>query len=231
MSQVGAFPGMDVFRKRTIRATPSPLDKATIISIYPMEIEEVKHTVQPGIFKIPAGTPQHPAILVVGPSSWWRELDEQQPLLEIPVSSIQIADSIVRDYCNGLFCCDMSEKMPGLFFIPGNLSLETVKKDHKDKLDSAERKQRNWFMDLVRAADVLWSQSNGNPLAISQQMRLAADQLQLKDKPWLADFTIAQLVNCPACGALRNSDFPICQHCKVVIDKVRFEALGLKFAS
>jgi len=210
MSQVGAFPGMDVFRKRTIRATPSPLDKATIISIYPMEIEEVKHTVQPGIFKIPAGTPQHPAILVVGPSSWWRELDEQQPLLEIPVSSIQIADSIVRDYCNGLFCCDMSEKMPGLFFIPGNLSLETVKKDHKDKLDSAERKQRNWFMDLVRAADVLWSQSNGNPLAISQQMRLAADQLQLKDKPWLADFTIAQLVNCPACGALRNSDFPIC---------------------
>jgi hypothetical protein len=76
------------------------MDKTTIVSIYPNEIIETKPTIQPGRFVIPAGSFEKPSITVVGPSSWWREIDMDQPLLEIPVSSVQIADSVIKDYCN-----------------------------------------------------------------------------------------------------------------------------------
>src|SRR5687768_15368088 len=102
MSQVGAFPGIREMRRRTIRAPVNPMDKATIISIYPKPIHEQKWTIEPGVFDIPAGSVESPGLLVVGPSSWWREIDYEQPLLEIPVGSIQIADSIVKDWSNGL---------------------------------------------------------------------------------------------------------------------------------
>src|ERR1700682_3034442 len=80
--------------RRLIRTSKNPLDKCTIVSIFPKAIDEVKHTIEPGKFHIAAGTFEEPAILVVGSSSWWKDIDVDQPMLEIPVSSIQIADSI-----------------------------------------------------------------------------------------------------------------------------------------
>src|SRR5258706_9506503 len=112
--------------RQTVRAPVNPLDKSTVVSIYPRAIEETKYTIQPGVFKIPAGSYKEPSTLVVGPSSWWKELDESQPLLEIPVSSITIADSIVRDYCNGILCCNMGDATPGLFFIPGEHTVTQI---------------------------------------------------------------------------------------------------------
>src|SRR5258708_5829755 len=112
------FPGLGL-DKKTIRATPNPLDKSTIVSIYPKGFREVNPTIQPGVFQLEPGSYDKPAILVVGTSSWWRELDEDQPLLEIPCSSIQVADSVVKDYSLGLLGCQMGTAQPGLFFIPG----------------------------------------------------------------------------------------------------------------
>lgn len=224
------FPGL-ANQRTTIRATPNPLDKATVVSIYPKGFREVKPTIQPGVFIVQAGSYEKPSTLVVGTSSWWRELDEEQPLLEIPVSAIQIADSVVRDYSNGLIGCNMSDAMPGLFFIPGELTVEKIKESYKKELDKAAIYQKNWYQELVKMGDILWARSNGNPLSISDDMRLAAQELQLKDKPWLKDFSTLQLTNCPACGFLRNNSFPVCANCKTVIDRVQFEKLGLKFAS
>ena len=109
--------------RRTIRAPVNPMDKSTVVSILPKQIYERKITIQPGVFEIKPGTFENPAILVVGPSSWWREVDIEQPLLEIPVSSIQVADSIVTDYCNGLLACNMDTLMPGLFYLPGEFTV------------------------------------------------------------------------------------------------------------
>lgn len=226
-----AFPGMQNIHRRTIRAPVNPLDKSTVVSIFPKRIEEVKHTIQPGIFILEPGSYDKPSVLVVGPSSWWKELDEEQPLLEIPVSSIQIADSIVRDYANGILGCNMGDKMPGLFFIPGEVKQEEIKTKHKELLDKTNQAQRNWFQELVVIADVLWSKSSGNPLSISDDMRLAAQELGMKNKPWLADFSTIEMKNCPACGFLRNNSYPICQQCKTVVDVKKFQELGLKFAS
>lgn len=224
MSQVGAFPGMN-WKRRTVRGPINPLDKATVISIYPKEVKERKCTIQPGEFYIAPGSVQNPQILVVGPSSWWRDIDEDQPLLEIPVGAIQIAESVVKDYCNGILACDMSDCMPGLFYVPGakfnekgetnNLAtLEWIKKEYKGEIDRADKRQRNWYTLLIKLADSLWARSNGNPLAISDDMRMAARELNItQTKDWMKDFQMVDMVRCKACGSLKNPQYPICAQC------------------
>lgn len=228
MGLVGQAPWSDM-KRRTIRSEVNPMDKSTVVSIYPVAIHETKPTIQPGTFDITAGSYEKPAILVVGPSSWWREIDEDQPLLEIPNSSIQIADSIVKDYCNGIIECNMNEIMPGLFYVPGEKTVDQICKDHKKELDRSNEKQKRWYSALVQVADTLWSRSNGNPLSISNDMRIAALQLNLT-KDWMADFTNIEMVRCKACGNLNNSTVVVCPNCKVVLDTEKFKTLGLTFA-
>lgn len=214
MSQVGAFPGIRELRRRTVRQPVNPMDKATVVSIYPKAIEEVKHTIEPGRFAIAAGSYEKPALLVVGPSSWWREIDEEQPLLEIPVSSIQIADSVVRDYCNGILGSNMGDIMPGLFYVAGEHTIESIRKSFQKELDKAKIKQHKFYTLLVTLADALWARSQGNPLAISDDMRMAARELNLTEtKDWMRDFKMVNMVRCKACGSLKNPDYPICSSC------------------
>jgi hypothetical protein len=220
---VGNFPGLD-WKRRTIRGPINPLDKSTIVSIFPKEINERKCTLQPGQFIIPPGSVKFPKILVVGPSSWWRDIDEDQPLLEIPISSIQVADSVVKDYCNGIYACDMATAVPGLFYVPGakvvdgqvdeKATLDWIKTDYKGLLDTTESKQKAWYSALVKMADSLWARSNGNPLAVSDDMRMAAKELGLAPtKDWMKDFQMVDMVRCKACGTLKNPLYPICAAC------------------
>lgn len=226
----GEFPGFQQTGRRAIRAPVNPMDKSTVVSILPKAISETKSTMQPGLFQLPPGSLENPSILVVGTSSWWRDIDENQPLLEIPVSSVQVADSIVRDYCNGLLACNMGDQMPGLFYLPGEYTVEKIRKDHPALLPEAAARQKKWFLELVRIADILWSRSNGNPLSISDDARLACKELNIHGKPWLGDLQTAELVRCIACGALRNAQFPICQACKAIADPELAKKLNLTFA-
>jgi hypothetical protein len=215
--------------RKTVRSPVNPMDKSTLVSILPFEVDEKKPTIFPGRFKVPAGTIESPGVLVVGPSSWWREIDEKQPLLEIPVSSYNVADSIVRDFCIAQLGCNMGDKKPGIFFLLGALDKKTILEKHQSELKAAEEKQKNWYLALVKVADVLWSRTSGNPLAISNDARHAAKFLQL-DKPWMQDFKTMQMQNCPACGTLRANQFPVCANCKTILDPERYKALGLKQA-
>ena len=215
--------------RRLIRAVKNPMDKCTIVSIFPKEIEEYKVTIEPGRFKIAAGSFEKPAILVVGSSSWWKDIDVEQPMLEIPVSSIQIADSVVKDYCNGMLGCDMANAMPGLFFVLGPHTVLDILTKFKEKLIEVKARQDNWYNILVMLADSLWARSNGNPLVISDEMRLAARSLHRNDKPWLRDFQSVPKVPCKYCGSLRDTAFPICPSCKA-IDPAHPLAKEIKFA-
>ena len=230
MSVVGEFPGIAQTQRRAIRAQVNPMDKSTVVSILPKQISERKATISPGFFELAPGTFENPSILVVGTSSWWREIDENQPLLEIPVSSIQIADAIVKDYCNGLLACNLDDMMPGLFYLPGEFDVMRIKKDAMNLLLKAQQNQKRWFMELIRIADILWSRSNGNPLAISTDARIACKELNIHNKPWLSDMQTAELIRCVACGSLRNAQFPICQTCKAIADPELAKKLNLTFA-
>lgn len=233
MSNVGAFPGLTSRRKRTIRAPINPMDKSTIISIFPKFIRERKPTIQPGVFEIQPGSYANPSILVVGPSSWWKEIDNEQPLLEIPTSSVAIAKSIVNDYCNGMLGCNMSTSKPGLFWIPGDFSLMEINLKYKDLVEDAKLKQDTYYSTLIKLADSMWARTNGNPLCISDDMRLAARELNVSTgKDWMKDFHITtEQSRCPACGSMRNSAYPVCPTCKAVIDVDRAKELKIQFAA
>lgn len=227
LRQVGEFP--DLSKRPLIRSLKNPMDQSTIVSIFPKTIDEVKHTIEPGKFHIDAGSFEKPALLTVRSSSWWRDIDIEQPMLEIPVSSIQVANSIIVDYCNGLLACNMDDAMPGLFYILGTASIDEIKAKYKVELAKAKIKQDNWYKVLVTIADSLWARANGNPLVISNEMRLAARSLNFNDKPWLKDFQISEMAKCKACGSLRNPEFPVCPSCKA-IDMSHPAAKDLKFA-
>lgn len=225
--QVGEF--IDFSQRQIIRGPKNPMDKSTIISIFPKEINETKFTIEPGKFHIEPGTFEFPSRLVVSGSSWFREVDIDQPILEIPVPSVQIANSIIMDYCNGLLGCDMNSAMPGMFFVPGEFKVSEIVDRYKDKLKEVKMKQDNWFRILIRIGDSLWARANGNPLVISNEMRMAAIQLGFNDKPWIKDMQAVQMISCPACGNHRNPQFPVCPFCKN-IDQSHPLAKDLKFA-
>lgn len=218
-------------QQQALRGPVNPLDKSTVFSIYPEPVNYYSPTVQPGRFEIAPGTYEHPATLVVGPSSWWREIDPDQPPLEIGCSSIQMADSIVNDWCSGILGCDMAENKPGLFYLPGNITVEALKKEHKAILDAADRRQKNWFQNLVKLADSLWARTNGNPLVISDQMRLAARSLNITSKDWVSSNAQVELISCVACGSFIKSSVIVCPTCKVVVKPEEFKKLNLAFAS
>lgn len=227
----GGFPLMSDIKRRTIRAPVNPMDKSTVVSIFPKDVPpEIKPTIQPGVFKVGYGTYEKPFCLVVGPSSWWKELDENQPLLEIPQSSIVIADSIVKDWANGIFAVDLGENMPGWFYLPGEWTSAQVLAHKQAELDEANRKQRNWYQVLIKIADAMWARTNGNPLSISEDMRLAARELNLVNKEWIADQQVIDLVRCKACGNLKNPLYPVCANCKAIDDPAKAKELGLVFA-
>ena len=158
------------------------------------------------------------------------EIDENQPLLEIPVSSVQVADSVVNDYCNGLLACNMSDRMPGIFYLPGDVTVEKLKKEYFQQLLRAQANQKRWYTELIKMADIMWALMNGNPLSISDDARLACKELNVSNKPWLGDIQAMELVRCIACGSLRNPRFPVCQTCKAIADPAKAKELGLTFA-
>jgi hypothetical protein len=215
--------------RRTIRSQDNPFDKATIFSIYPESFPVRHETTQPSDYLVPAGSIKEPGRLVVGPASWWRDVDPDQPLLEIRVSAIQVADSIVSDYLKARLASNAQDICPGIFYLPGEISNKELKEKHNHLILQAENRQRRWYELLVKIADVGWARTNGNPLAIDNSARLAATELGIQ-RDWMRNFQATELVKCVACGQLRNPEFPICQHCHVVADKKRAEELGLTFA-
>lgn len=204
-------------KRKTIRRYKNEYDKCTIVSIYPRDITELKHTIEPNRFFIPAGTLSNPSMTEIGSASWFREIDEVQPILEIPVSSVQLAESIINDSINGMVACNMGTHRPGLFFVPGLIEggKEELFARFEKKILEVDQYQKNWFALLVKLADSMWARTNGNPLVIWDVQKLAATELGM-DKPWLKHFQAVDLVKCAACGGMKNPLYPVCPSCRYI---------------
>lgn len=217
MSGVGGFPSMREMQRRAVKGPDNPLDRSTIISIYPRPVKFKNVTLSPGRWFLAAGSYEAPTLMVIGPSSWWKDVGIDEPLIEIVQTSVQVGESLVRDYLNGMFACNMSDAMPGLFFIPGEVTLEEVKVGKWNKLlKQADQKQKNYYASLVKYADALWARSNGNPLALNDEMRIAARALGVQDREWMKEHQNVGLVPCFACGDFKNPAYPICKSCHTI---------------
>ncbi len=223
---------LDVFRslnRMTVRAEVNPLDKASIVSIFPFDIHEVIHTIQPSSYFIPKGSIEKPTIVVIGGASWWREINEDEPLLEIPVPAITVAKNLVDNWVSGLLDVQFGLQQPGVFAIPGVVTEKVLRENYRDALAAAETKQKEWMLALIKSADKDWARSNGNPLSVNDLSRHAARTLNI-EKPWIKDYQAAALVNCVACGSLRNPVYPICPSCRNIVDAELAKKLGIKAA-
>ncbi len=218
---------LDSIDQRLERAPLNPLDKCTIVSIFPRAIMAVKETTQPNTYHIPAGDIDKPASIVVGSSSWWMSVGVDRPKQEITHGSIQVANAIVNDYCSGLLGHVAGQADPGIFYVNGEFANDTLKIKLADQLAQAAVRQKQWFFNLIEKADVDWARTNGNPRSVSDLSRLAAERLGLKDKPWMQDFQSLKKVACIACGNLRDPNFPICPACNTIVDRVKYDALKL----
>lgn len=210
---VGHFPNMREISRRAIRGPVNPLDKSTIVSVYPRPITFTNVTLSPGRWYLAAGSMEAPSLMTIGPSSWFRDVGIDEPLIEIAQSSVQIAESLVKDYMNGVFGCNMHDSMLGLFFVPGKFSLTKLKEEYPELLGAAIKCQLNYYRTLIKYADSLWARSNGNPLAVNDEMRLAAKSLGLQDREWMREVQNVGMVRCFACGEFKSPEFPICKTC------------------
>lgn len=217
----------EMLNRRTIRTEPNPYDKTTVVSIYPFEIVEVLVTIQPSRYVIPAGTLEKPSITVIGSASWWKESGENEPLMEVPVFSNVVAKNLVDDYIHSMNAAAAGVRHAGVFVLPGPVTLEQVLKDYQPQLKRADAMQKAWYEELIKQADAMWSRTNGNPLAVGDDARFAAKSLS-KDKPWIKDFQQIQNIACVACGNMRNPQYPVCPHCKNIIDTELAKKLNIK---
>lgn len=215
--------------QRTIPATPNPTDRSTVVSIYHQVIREFRPTCSPGQFVIPPGTRENPTAVIIGPSSWWHATNPDQPPIEVTNSSVQMAESIVRDWANGLLGCQPPNVMPGVFWLPGAHSSKDVIGKFAGELQKAEMKQNRWYEVLINKADGIWNQTGGNPMAITNDMRIAARAMKLDNKDWMQNFTALAQERCGACGTLKDPAYPVCPACHA-IDENHPRAKGLKFA-
>lgn len=215
-------------RSRQVRRPKNIHDKATIVSIFPKDMSKDFITLEPGYFTIKAGKIDKPSLMTIGSSSWWSGSNPDQPLLEVQVSSVNLAESIIRDIVSGLLCYKVNERQPGLFFLPGEVSLVDLTTKYKNELKHASELQENWYNELIRMANIDWPKAQGNPLAIHDDSRLAANELGRKDLPWMGQFVVQELIPCVACGAPRNPKYPICSSCHSVIDTKLADSLGIK---
>jgi hypothetical protein len=190
------------------------------------DITERKVTLQPATFHIPKGTLAKPSITQVGTASWWRDINPDEPLLEIPQPSTLVAQSIVEDYVIGILGYSKGERQPGLFWIPGLVSEKELKDKYKTELERANQLQLAWYAELIKMADAVWARTNGNPLAVADIMRMAAKETGT-ERAWIRDFSMIEMTKCPACGAPRNPEFPICGQCKTIVDPEKYKKLGL----
>lgn len=225
LRQVGEF----TQQRPIVRAIPNPLDKSTIVSIYPKDWEDTKETTQPSLFKIKGGTFDEPGLTLIKAATYTQDVDSEKPLQEIPISSIQMCESIIRDYCIGLLGASVGTAQPGLFFVPGEISVKDVKTKYTFDLIKAKERQDQWFDNLIKLADSLWSRGGQNPLMIWGEMKFAAEQLHV-DRDWVKNYQHNEKVKCFACGSLRNPDYPICPTCKN-IDNTHPRARDIKISA
>jgi hypothetical protein len=159
--------------------------------------------------------------LSVGKSAFYIPMAFGAPSLQAFSSPFEVATSIVNDWVGAMLTVS-EDARPGIFVAnksfksqgeaAGELATEIA-----DRLQA----QHRWFVKLVNEADKEYrTHNNGN--AISDLQKVAARQLNLKDRPWLMDLTQMGLNNCPACYNPININAIICGHCKYVVNPEKY---------
>ncbi len=190
----------------------------------PFPVKADKPGLQPAEYIVPAAVRGGPAVLVVKDGSRGIYLDHDRGSETVMVNAEKIARSIVNDYIISQPASDSSAG-PGIFWVKEERTVGQVREKFPQKLETARKKQNNWWVNLVRLADDLWT-ANRKMAQISDLDREACRQLALK-RDWLDD-SPDSIMKCPACTVLISVDSVLCFACHAIIDEERIK--DIKFA-
>lgn len=204
------------------------MGRATIVSLFPFNIEEKKPGVYPGVFILdPCLDIKKPSILQIGDSicHFFDGMTGKSIPMNQPVETM--ARSIVEDFRTG-FISISPEMGPGIFWVEGHHSVEEIIKKFSAELKEATDRQYKWFEALVKMGDDDFAKY-GQHRAISDLQRHAAGFLKL-DRPWAKKIEEQRMISCPACVQTIPELALVCSHCQTIVNSQEYEKRGFKQA-
>lgn len=189
--------------------------QATVISIFPLEINEPKPGLYPGYFVIPAAPLGDFTFLVVGGALYFQETKNEQKTQVVTPCDV-LAESIVHDFQSSHIGRVPGEAEPGIFWVNGGYeSRAEIRELYADELHLCEQKQLNWFKKLVELADDTFGRTNRHT-SVSALQRLAAQRLAIQ-RPWIIR-TGDSVNTCKFCKAETPYGAIKCPNCREILD-------------
>lgn len=201
---------------------------SSLISFSRRDIFETIPGLQCATYYLPKCEGKTPTILHVNDSHYYKpDIDGRNDMVFVP--SVQIAESLVNMHITSQLCYT-PDSHPAFFAIPGiEISIEALWENHKKQIEDILRKQKNWFIALVRMADDDWIISKRHN-SVSDIQRTAAIELELS-REWLLGVEDENKRLCPFCGSnLLHPDAPICPACGKVHNPAKYKELEDKFS-
>jgi hypothetical protein len=205
------------------------MSKVTVVSLYPLPIDEYKPGLYPGHFHFDGAKDGDLSLLVLEDSCYWVHFpDEERPSIKMNVPSKEVAASLINDFVNNLYGVNLvTGSMPGLFQVDGQFTKDEIQKKFTAELQAARVRQVKWYTRVVELADSDWVASGNKPTAISSVHRLACQALGF-DRPWLVIMDEAGPKYCPVCRTKVHPTAIVCSSCRAVLDEKRYATV--KFA-
>lgn len=199
---------------------------ATVVSMVPFNISEFKPGMTPGTFTIPPAPEGDFSTLLVKKCTHGVYLDENRPVLIVPTAPEEVAQSICFDYMKGQMGIQVGVAEPALFWVSGDYYIDPAAPDKNKRgallaefateFREADRKQLQWFKNLVADADDAWSKFHQRGM-VSVPQRIAASRLKL-EREWMLDLEVTTaLSECPACFEKVHPKAIICKGCNAVL--------------
>lgn len=210
-----------------MRNLAQEMPKATVISMFPMEINEPKPGLYPGYFVIPAAPLGEFSFLIVGDAVYYQET-KNEVKTQVRTPYYTLAESIVNDFQNGHIGRIPNVAEPGVFWVQGSWSSRNEIRDNfAEELDVCEKKQIEWFKNLVNMADEMYTKSQRYS-SVSMLQRLAARRLAIQ-RPWLLR-TGDSANTCKFCKAETPYGAVKCPNCREVLDPIAYKQLLAEMA-
>lgn len=209
-----------------------PIVSATIVSFLPYDYNPYLPGMTPTFFHIPKSERDDFVVIPICDCISYVYVGEGRSL-PTNHNGVQVAGAIANDLIKASIHTTM-EGFPGIKAIPGNHTKEAIQKMFPEELKALNQAQKNWFGNMVKAADDTWSDPNirGKHKLINDLQRHAAKYLGL-NREWLTSVVITN-VECFACGFNVNENALICMNCKTVLKPTelakKLEAVDLKKA-
>jgi hypothetical protein len=203
---------------------------ATVVSVLPWDLHERKPGVYPGEFFIKGVDDPNLELTVLGidESVYYVPLALDRPSFPVRAPAIEIAASIVNDYCNSILAAT-AVAHPGMFAVNAPLMEADVIDEYAAELHEARESQNMWMERLVRIADDDWQRYQQHKV-VSDIQRRAAKVLNL-EREWAKDLTMDRMNKCPSCKAVIDPLAIVCSNCNFVIDEKQHELIKHRYAT